>query len=364
MSSSVRPTGTTGSTSVARRTKIVPTTNDRRDPRACASLRRGTRPARGALAAGGARGALRPLRPSRLWPGAAYPARRSARRRRRTGGIPLGLAHGVSLRSRAREGEHMDSHARPPACSRPRAPRGAPARRHARARAGSDGRRGRRAGLASPSTRARPERAPTAARPAARSDRARVLRRLHAVRAGGEARSAPRYDQESDVHGSRAAARAARRAWTGDVMDAHDLTAAYALDALDADDREAYETHLGQCERCRAELATLGEAATALAWAVASPAPPQRLRDRILGAAAAERQNVVSLPARRQWLFRGTAAAAAVAACGAIGLGIWAGSLSHSLSTERSAHAAAARAGEILADPGSRKIELNRGDRM
>ena len=77
-------------------------------------------------------------------------------------------------------------------------------------------------------------------------------------------------------------------------MDAHDLTAAYALDALDAEDREAYEAHLGRCERCRAELATFGEAATALAWAVASPAPPQRLRDRILGAAAAERQNVAS----------------------------------------------------------------------
>jgi len=147
-------------------------------------------------------------------------------------------------------------------------------------------------------------------------------------------------------------------------MDAHDLTAAYALDALDAEDREAYEAHLGQCEDCRAELATLGEAATALAWAVASPAPPQRLRDRILGAAAAERQNVVSFPAPRQWLFRATAAAAAVAACVAIGLGIWAGSLSHSLSTERSAHAAAARAGEILADPGSRKIELNGGNGM
>jgi anti-sigma factor RsiW len=147
-------------------------------------------------------------------------------------------------------------------------------------------------------------------------------------------------------------------------MDAHDLTAAYALDALDADDREAYEAHLGQCEDCRAELATLGEAATALAWAVASPAPPQQLRDRILGAAAAERQNVVPFPGPRQWLFRATAAAAAVAACVAIGLGVWAGSLSHSLSSERSAHASAARATEILADPASRKVELQGGNGM
>src|SRR3954462_11104651 len=98
-------------------------------------------------------------------------------------------------------------------------------------------------------------------------------------------------------------------------MDAHDLTAAYPLDALDAEDREAYEAHLGQCEDCRTEHATLGEAAIVLAWAVTSPAPPQQLRDRILNAAGAERQNVVPLPGPGQWLFRATAAAAAVAAC-------------------------------------------------
>lgn len=147
-------------------------------------------------------------------------------------------------------------------------------------------------------------------------------------------------------------------------MDAHDLTAAYALDALDAEDREAYEAHLGQCEDCRTELAALGEAATALAWAVTSPAPPERLRDRILTAAAAERQNVVPFPPPRQWLFRATAAAAAVAACVSIGLGIWASSLSHSLSAEQSAHRAAARATEILADPASRKVELRGGNGM
>jgi anti-sigma factor RsiW len=147
-------------------------------------------------------------------------------------------------------------------------------------------------------------------------------------------------------------------------MDAHDLTAAYALDALDAEDREAYEAHLGQCEDCRTELATLGEAATALAWAVASPAPPERLRDRILGAAAAERQNVVPFPGPRQWLFRATAAAAAVAACAAIGLGLWASSLSRSLSAEQTAHRAAARATEVLADPASRKVELRGGNGM
>jgi anti-sigma-K factor RskA len=147
-------------------------------------------------------------------------------------------------------------------------------------------------------------------------------------------------------------------------MDAHDLTAAYALDALGADDREAYEAHLGRCEQCRAELATLGEAASALGWAVVSPAPPQELRDRILGAAAAERQNVVPLPGRGRWVFRAAVATSAAAACAAIVLGVWASSLSHSLSNERSAHASATRVTQILADPASRKVELRGGKGM
>ena len=81
--------------------------------------------------------------------------------------------------------------------------------------------------------------------------------------------------------------------------DLHDLTAAYALDALDADEADAYEAHLAQCDLCRGELATLTKTATALAWAIEAPAPPERLRSRILEAAGAERTNVVPLPSVR-----------------------------------------------------------------
>ncbi len=144
-------------------------------------------------------------------------------------------------------------------------------------------------------------------------------------------------------------------------MDIHELTAAYALDALDRDERERYESHLGRCTPCREELAQLGETAAALAWGVESPAPPPALRERILEAAAAERENVVALPVRGPWVFRATAAAAAVAACAAIGLGVWASTLSHSLDAERSARATEARAVEIYADPASRKIPLQGG---
>jgi anti-sigma-K factor RskA len=147
-----------------------------------------------------------------------------------------------------------------------------------------------------------------------------------------------------------------------DPLELHDLTAAYALDALDADDAEAYEAHLARCERCRAELAALSQTAGALAWAVDAPAPPPALRARLLDAAAAERANVVPLPGVPNRLFRVTAAAAAVAACVAVGLGVWAGVLSRSLHHERAARAADARAAQILGDPASRRIALSGGD--
>lgn len=139
-------------------------------------------------------------------------------------------------------------------------------------------------------------------------------------------------------------------------MDTHDLTAAYALHALGEDERARYEEHLPRCERCREELAVLTESAAALAWAVESPAPPPGLRARILDAAAAERENVVPLRRLRPWQ-----GIAAVAACAAVGLGIWAATLSHSLQREQAARSAQARAMEIYADPTSIRYPLRGG---
>jgi anti-sigma-K factor RskA len=100
----------------------------------------------------------------------------------------------------------------------------------------------------------------------------------------------------------------------------HQLTAAYALDALDEDEREAFEAHLAECGRCREEVAGLGSAAAALAFAVEGAAPPPALRERVLDAARAERPNVA--PLRPRWAYP-VAAVAAVAACAAVALGIW-----------------------------------------
>jgi anti-sigma-K factor RskA len=111
-------------------------------------------------------------------------------------------------------------------------------------------------------------------------------------------------------------------------MDLHDLTAAYALDALDGDEAETYELHLSQCEECREQFADLNETAIALAFATVAPAPPARLRLAILDAAAAERSNVIPL-LRRRWVARGLAVAAAAAACVAVGLGVSLNQSSH-----------------------------------
>ena len=113
-------------------------------------------------------------------------------------------------------------------------------------------------------------------------------------------------------------------------MDLHDLTAAYALDALDPVEAEAYERHLGHCEECRRQLAELNGPAAALAFGTAAPTASPRLRSAILEQAAAERANVIPLRQRR-WVARGMAIAAAAAACIAVGIGV---SLSQSSQTK------------------------------
>ena len=119
--------------------------------------------------------------------------------------------------------------------------------------------------------------------------------------------------------------------------DPHDLLAAYALDALDDEERERFERHLADCEECSEQLALLREPVAALAYAAEGPVPPKELRDRIIeGARAEPRAAVIKLP-RLNWALGAVAAVAAAAACLAVGLGIWAHSLSNSLDRERSA---------------------------
>jgi anti-sigma factor RsiW len=141
----------------------------------------------------------------------------------------------------------------------------------------------------------------------------------------------------------------------------HELTAGYALDALDPDERRAYEAHLEDCERCRDELGSFWETTEALAVAASGPTPTEALRGRILASARAERQNVIPFPVGRRRVAPALGAVAAVAAAAAVGVGIWASQVSGDLDDARLALERERRAATILADPLARNVSLEAG---
>ena len=128
-------------------------------------------------------------------------------------------------------------------------------------------------------------------------------------------------------------------------MDLHDLTAGYALDALDVDERARYEEHLASCESCREELQGFWDVSGALGRTAGGPMPPASLRERILEQARSERPNVV--PLRRRIATPVLATAAAVAAVVAVAFGVWSLALSNDLDDANEALA-------VLSDPNAR----------
>lgn len=71
--------------------------------------------------------------------------------------------------------------------------------------------------------------------------------------------------------------------------DIHVLTGAYACDALDLGEQEAFEEHLASCESCALEVAELRATAAALAAAEAVE-PPAALHGRVMAEVAVTRQ--------------------------------------------------------------------------
>ncbi|HEX7223025.1 MAG TPA: anti-sigma factor [Candidatus Limnocylindrales bacterium] len=128
-------------------------------------------------------------------------------------------------------------------------------------------------------------------------------------------------------------------------MELHDLTAGYALDALDLDERSRYEEHLATCAQCRDELQGFWHVSGALGRAAGGPMPPPSLRERILEQARSERPNVV--PLRRRVATPVLASAAAVAAVVAVALGVWSVGLSRELDDRDEVLA-------VLSDPNAR----------
>ena len=78
-----------------------------------------------------------------------------------------------------------------------------------------------------------------------------------------------------------------------------DALALYAMDALD-DERELAElqAHLGTCGECRRELDALRADAALLALSAVGPQPPQRSRERLMRAIAAEPRREIKPKAR------------------------------------------------------------------
>jgi anti-sigma-K factor RskA len=141
--------------------------------------------------------------------------------------------------------------------------------------------------------------------------------------------------------------------------EVHTLIGAYAVDALDDDERAAFERHLADCEPCREEVQGLRLTALRLADAAALP-PPQRLRESVLTQVRVTpqaRDVVTQLPRReehsgqRSRLWLAAAAVLAVVALGSGGLA-W--------SQYRAADAArteAARINAVVTDPGARLVQ-------
>ena len=100
-----------------------------------------------------------------------------------------------------------------------------------------------------------------------------------------------------------------------DTMDLHELTAGYALDALDPAERERYEAHLGSCERCREELQGFWQVTGSLAHRSGRPAAAglaARADPRAGARRAAERRPARAAALRRAGRSRRAAAVAAV----------------------------------------------------
>src|SRR3954468_2633685 len=248
------------------------------------------------------------------------------------GGARRGLADLAAVRPRAGQCAFLADHdgAAP---GRGPCPLGAGRRgprRHGRCPVRRAGRRRRVGGgrdpagaAAGPPLRGWADRAPTGGRVA------RLLLRSHSPRGVAAPRRPARNDQDSAAGRSHPAARLPG----GGVMDAveradvHTLIGAYALDALEDDEREEFERHLADCEPCREEVVGFRRTAVRLAEA-AAVVPPPRMHGRVMQEIAATPQvrDTPGTPVRgagrrmpprsRLWL-----AAAAVLAVASVGLG-------------------------------------------
>jgi len=148
-----------------------------------------------------------------------------------------------------------------------------------------------------------------------------------------------------------------------------ELLGAYALDAVEADERDAVDRHLNECPRCRAEVADHRTVASFLGSA--GGRAPDSLWDRI--AASLEEAPpelrlapVVPIKDRRSVSLRVGAAVAAVAAGVIAVLGLEVVHLNHQVdhlaAPERTDTALLSAATHALADPRAQRVSMRSAD--
>jgi anti-sigma-K factor RskA len=143
--------------------------------------------------------------------------------------------------------------------------------------------------------------------------------------------------------------------------DIHDLSAAYALDALGPEELAEFEEHLAHCPECREHVAAFQETVSELAYDVDAPAPSPALRNRVLADARREQPKVVAMP-RRRWAFPVAAAAAFAAGCVALGLAFWASDLANQLDDQQTQNHRLDELVVALTDPNAERIPLEGAD--
>jgi anti-sigma-K factor RskA len=144
----------------------------------------------------------------------------------------------------------------------------------------------------------------------------------------------------------------------GEHVEIEELIAAYAVHALDVEERAEVQTeileHIAGCDSCRTLFRELNELSGELALA----APPARvsedLETRIMDAARGERPPAAPKNASRRW----PAVAAAVAAAAVIALAVWNIQLGSSLRGARNNTRVAIQAFAVLNDPSARHATL------
>jgi anti-sigma factor RsiW len=144
-----------------------------------------------------------------------------------------------------------------------------------------------------------------------------------------------------------------------------DLLGAYALDAVDDDERDAVEVHLLTCPRCRAEIEEHREVASLLAHPGSDA--PVGLWDRIAGSLddAPPPLALVPRPVRRRWWMPATAVAVAAAVLVAV-LGVELRDQNRRIDRLQAAVAEpmATTFARALADPASHVVQLSGSARL